>query len=133
MPAEPSATPSANANKLTDTQILTTGAALGGGIGAALALESGTVTGAALVGVNAAYFGGLGASYLVGREIGQFIGSIPAVQNGLQSAVEYFFPTDPPPPQAPEELPYAPYEYYGLLETTYPDLSSTLTLLPLGG
>ncbi|MDO8439423.1 MAG: hypothetical protein Q7S67_04200 [Telluria sp.] len=75
----------------TRTEIITSFAAMGGGIGASLALESGAVTGAALVPTIAAGLGGVGASGIIAWEIGGMINDIGFVRDSLQSMVDYLF------------------------------------------
>lgn len=96
--------------------------AIGGGIGASIAIKSGTVTGAAWVGVGAAGLTGVAASGMVGWEAGTALYKVDLVQQYIQWQMEKvgllpelwknpFFPLYLEPAQFPDPMPKLDLEW----------------------
>lgn len=126
----PPTTTNANNTSLTRTEILALAGGIGGGIGADVAFASGAAVGTAAITVWGAAFVGVGATIYASVEIGTVVGNIPFVRDSLQSAVEYFFPTDPP--HEADEMAW-PESVDGSALETITEIGCFPILLPLGG
>ncbi len=123
-------TANANTSSLTRTEMLALAGGIGGGIGADIAIASGAAVGTGAITILGAGAVGIVSTLIVADQIGTAIGNIPAVRDGLQSVVEYFFPTDPPP-NASE--PIWPESVDGRYLETITEIGCFPILLPLGG
>lgn len=112
----------------TQGELLALGGAIGGGVGASIAIESGPIVGVAAVSVGVAGVAGLFASGIAGWELGKLIASVDVVQDSLQEVVEYIFPTNP----LKNEIDIAWPEYSNEFELV-DELGCHSILFPLGG
>lgn len=76
------------------TKVVAVGAAIGGGVGAALAIDGGSVVGAALIGGIGAYGAGLAATGYVAWTLGTAVGETEIVRDNLEKLIEAIFPID---------------------------------------
>lgn len=89
------------------------GAAIGNGIGAAIAIESGTVVATALSGPWAAYVAGIAATGIVATKIGTAIGETDVVKDNLVKLMEAIWPIDDGTLPMPEITKDEPWENGG--------------------
>lgn len=130
MANESTTTTNANNTNLTITEALALAGGIGGGIGADIAIASGAAVGTAAITVWGAAAVGVGATIIASVEVGTVIGNIPFVRDNLQSAVEYFFPTEPP--RGDKEIQW-PDSTAGSALETITEIGCFPILLPLGG
>ncbi|MES2320125.1 MAG: hypothetical protein V4631_21825 [Pseudomonadota bacterium] len=76
------------------SEVITVSGAIGSGVGASIALSSGTITGAAFIPVLAAGFAGVGATAYASWSLGTAIGETDIVRDNILKLIEAVMPND---------------------------------------